>query len=451
VKKKALTIAGSDSSAGAGIQADLKTFSALGIYATTAITTLTAQNTKTVSDIFVVPKKFFKNQLETTIEDVKPDVIKVGVLYDNSIIKIVKDILVDFQKPKIIDPVLYSGTGVKLLDGNSYDSFKKNILPFADIITPNLKEAESLSNIHIESDRDLRRVASTIFDLGAKRVVIKGGHFKGNNKYISDYYYSKNSKKAYRITNKRLPIGETHGTGCNFSAAMASYIAMGHKPENAFILANTYVYHALKNATKVGDGVLVANPLYQVYNNSQKYQTLTELQKCVGYLERIDKFSLLIPETKTNFVYSVQDPTNSLEIAGVIGRMTNYGNRIRTPNIIGFGASNHVANALLIAKQFNPILRSAINIRYSANSIRICEDNFICSSYNRRLESEPNKKREGSSIKWGIKHALSKNPRAQVVYHDGDYGKEPMIILLAKTPRKILTMILTILKSCDNS
>jgi len=114
--KKALVIAGSDSSAGAGIQADLKTFSALGVYATTVITTLTAQNTKTVSDIFVVPPKFFKNQLETTVEDIKPDVIKIGVLYDKSIINIVKSKLENFDGPIIVDPILYSGTGVKLLD-----------------------------------------------------------------------------------------------------------------------------------------------------------------------------------------------------------------------------------------------------------------------------------------------------------------------------------------------
>ncbi len=450
-EKKALTIAGSDSSAGAGIQADLKTFSALGIYATTAITTLTAQNTKTVSDIFVVPEGFFKNQLETTIEDIKPDVIKVGVLYDNSIIKIVKDVLLDFEKPKIIDPVLYSGTGVKLLDEKSYDSFKKNIIPLADILTPNLKEAESLSEIHIQSDSDLPKVADSILDLGAKSVIIKGGHFKRKNKYISDYYYTKNGSESFKITNKRLPFDETHGTGCNFSAAIASYIAMGYSPKDAFILANSYVYLALKNASKVGNGVLVANPLRQIYYNSQKYETIIELQKCVSYLERIDKFSLLIPETKTNFVYSIPNPTDPLEVAGVVGRVTNYRNRIRSPNTIDFGASIHVANALLVAKRFNPYLRSAINIRYSDNLIKICSDNFICSNYNRRSEPKSSKNREGSSIKWGIKSAFINNPNAEVVYHDGDYGKEPMILLFAKTPRRILTMILTILKRYTTS
>lgn len=176
--KKALTIAGSDSSAGAGIQADLKTFSALGIYAATVITTLTAQNTKTVSDIFVVPSKFFKNQLKTTLEDVKPDVIKIGVLYDNSIIKIVRDELVNYEKPIVVDPVLYSGTGTKLLDVSAYESFKRDIIPLSSVITPNIKEAELLSETKLKSVKDLSRAARSIENLGAKIVIIKGGHSK---------------------------------------------------------------------------------------------------------------------------------------------------------------------------------------------------------------------------------------------------------------------------------
>ena len=120
-----MTIAGSDSSAGAGIQADIKTFSALGVYGTTVITTLTAQNTRTISDILVVPSRFFRNQLVTTLEDIKPDVIKIGVLYSKSIISIVKNILKNFENPIVVDPVLFSGTGIKLLDDDSFEQFKK--------------------------------------------------------------------------------------------------------------------------------------------------------------------------------------------------------------------------------------------------------------------------------------------------------------------------------------
>lgn len=443
--KKALTIAGSDSSAGAGIQADLKTFSALGIYATTVITTLTAQNTKTVSDIFVVPARFFKNQLKTTVEDINPDVIKIGVLYDNSIINIVKKELAYFEGPIVLDPVIYSGTGIRLLDDKAFESFKRDIVPLATVITPNIKEAELLSQIQINSSRDLPRVAEYIRNLGAENVIIKGGHSKNSSKEISDYFYG-TGDEIHIISNRRLPIGETHGTGCNFSSALASYITMGHKAKQAFILANSYVHRALKNAIKVGDGVLVANPLYRVYSNSERYETMIALQNGVEQLERLEDFSLLIPETKTNFVFAIPNPNDILDVAGVVGRITNYQNNIRSPNVIRFGASSHVANALLAAKHFNPAFRAAINIRYTNSILKICKDLFNCASYDRKLEPSNHKEKEGASIKWGVNEAFRTNTSADVVYHLGDLGKEPMILIFAETPLKILTKILAILK-----
>lgn len=448
--KKALTIAGSDSSAGAGIQADLKTFSALGVYATTVITTLTAQNTKTVSDVFVVPSNFFKNQLETTLEDIKPDVIKIGVLYDNSIINIVKAELDNFDGPIIIDPILYSGTGVKLLDDRSYESFKLSIIPLSTVITPNLKEAELLSQIQINSARDIPNVAKHIIDLGAENVIIKGGHDKNRDKEISDYFYGKSGEEILKISNSRLPIGETHGTGCNFSSALASYIALGFEMKNAFVLANSYVNRALKNAIKVGKGVLVANPLYQVFSNSEKYETIMTLQNSVEQLETFEGFSSLIPQTKTNFVNSILNPQDLFDVAGVVGRITEYQNRIRSPNVIKFGASSHVANALLVAKTYNPTFRAAINIRYTDGLIKICKKLFDCASYDRKLEPPFIKKKEGASIMWGINQAFTSNPIAEVVYHSGDIGKEPMIIIFAETPLKILTKVLAILKIYNN-
>ena len=448
--KKALTIAGSDSSAGAGIQADLKTFSALGIYAATVITTLTAQNTKTVSDVFVVPSKFFKNQLITTLEDVKPDVIKIGVLYDKSIIKIVRDELENYEKPIVVDPVLYSGTGIKLLNDTAYESFKRDIIPMSSIITPNINEAELLSETKVKSFKDLSSVARSIQNLGAKIVIIKGGHSKKVDKDVSDFYYDYSNTDFHTISNRKLPLGETHGTGCNFSSAIASYIANGFQPKRAFILANSYVNKALKNALKVGEGVLVANPLSQVYSNSEKYETLISLQRCVEQLEQLHNFSLLIPETKTNFVYSLPSPHDIYDVAGVAGRITNYQNTIRSPNVIKFGASIHVANALLAAIRFNPRYRSAINIRLTDNTVKICKELFDCSYYDRKLEPTDNKKNEGMTIPWGVKEAFKNKPNLEMIYHDGDFGKEPMILLFAETPNRILVKIASMLKNLNN-
>ncbi|VFJ12422.1 bifunctional hydroxymethylpyrimidine kinase/phosphomethylpyrimidine kinase [Candidatus Nitrosocosmicus franklandus] len=444
--KKALSIAGSDSSAGAGIQADLKTFSALGIYGATVITTLTAQNTKTVSDIFVVPPKFFENQLRTTLTDIKPDVIKIGVLYDRSIIQIVKDELANCEKPIIVDPVLYSGTGIRLLDESSFEAFKQNILPLANVITPNLKEAELLSNTRVKSTNDLSKAARYICDLGAEIVIIKGGHYNRMNNEVSDFYYNFSRADYHKISNPRLPVTETHGTGCNFSSAIASYIAMGCEPKRAFILSNSYVNRALRNALKVGNGLLVANPISQIYNNSEKYETLITLQSSVENLEQLNYFSSLIPETKTNFVYSIPIPRDLFDVAGVVGRITNYQDKIRSPNVVKFGASNHVGRALLVANNFTPSIRSAINIKLTDRLLEICKELFKCSFYDRKYEHVDNAMKEGTTIQWGVKEAFKREPNLEVVFHYGDIGKEPMILIFAETPNGILTKIDEILR-----
>ena len=446
-----MTIAGSDSSAGAGIQADIKTFSALGVYGTTIITTLTAQNTRTISDILVVPSKFFKNQLVTTLEDIKPDVIKIGVLYSKSIINIVKSILKNFKNPIVVDPVLYSGTGIKLLDDDSFEHLREEIIPLSYVITPNLKEAEFLSKIRISNRHDMTRAASEIFKLGASNIIIKGGHDTNKDTKVMDLLFRDKNIEPQQIVHERLKIGETHGTGCNFSAAISSFLAKGYNISESFQLSNSYVYEALKNSNKIGNGVLVSNPLYRMYDNSEKFKVLIELQDSVSILERMSNFFKLIPETKTNFVYSIEKPKNFNDIAGVLGRVTNLGINIRTPNVIQFGTSLHVSNALLAATKFNSLFRSAINIRNNPSIIKICENNFRCSSYSRSKETEEIKKIEGSSIQWGISEAFKQKPDAELVYHDGDFGKEPMVIMFGLNPKEVLEKVRIILQDYDNN
>jgi hydroxymethylpyrimidine kinase / phosphomethylpyrimidine kinase / thiamine-phosphate diphosphorylase len=446
-----MTIAGSDSSAGAGIQADLKTFSAMGVYGTTIITTLTAQNTRTISDILVVRSKFFRNQLVTTLEDIKPDVIKIGVLYSKSIISIVKNILKNFKNPIVVDPVLHSGTGIKLLDDDSFEQFKREIIPLSYVITPNLKEAESLSKIRISNWHDMTRAASEIFKLGASNIIIKGGHDPTQKTNVMDVLFRDKNIEPQKIVHERLKISETHGTGCNFSAAIASFLAKGYDISESFRLANSYVYETLKNSIKIGNGVFVSNPLYLMYDNSEKFKVLVELQNSVSILERMTNFFKLIPETKTNFVYSVEKPKNFDDIAGVLGRITNLGINIRTPNVIQFGTSLHVSNALLAATKFNSLLRSAINIRNNPGIIKICENNFRCSSYSRSKEPGEIKNTEGSSIKWGIDEAFKQEPDAELVYHEGDFGKEPMVIMFGRDPKEVLEKIRIILQDYANN
>ncbi|KAA2278706.1 bifunctional hydroxymethylpyrimidine kinase/phosphomethylpyrimidine kinase [Candidatus Nitrosocosmicus sp. SS] len=446
IQYKAISIAGSDSSGGAGIQADLKTFSALGVYGATVISALTAQNTKTVSSLFVVPIEFFEDQLQTTLRDLRPDAIKIGVLFDKSIMRIVNAYLKKYDAPIIVDPVLISGTGSRLIDEKSFPTLKNEIVPLASIITPNRYEAEHLSGIKIKTKEDLKLASQKICDIGPKIVIIKGGHFSPNNKKIVDYYYDKERRESFQISNPKRDIGETHGTGCNFSSAITSFIAKGIEPKDSFIMANAFVQKALQYASKIGDGVLVSNPLKDVYESAEKYDVISELQKSVNHLYDMPNFVKLIPETKTNFVYSTLDPNSIDDIAGVSGRISGDNNHIYYPSVVKFGVSKHVARALLAARNINRKYRSAINIRNTSEIRRICNKMFICSEYDRKCEPINIKNTEGYSIGWGISEAFKFKPGVEIVCHSGDIGKEPMILVFGPTPNAVLKKLKIILK-----
>ncbi len=448
---KALTIAGSDSSGGAGIQADLKTFSALGIYGTTVITILTAQNTKTVSDVFITPPEFFKNQLLTTLEDIKPDIIKIGVLYDDSIIEIVYDTLRHLKIPIVLDPILISGTKVKLLKESSIGNFKTKIIPLSFVITPNLIEAKILTGDKISTENEVIEAAYKIKKLGASNVIIKGGHDPNRNQKIVDILVEKENDNITKLYNDRLKIAETHGTGCNFSSALASFLAKGYGIKESFFLANDYVKEGLKNIAKIGNGIGVTNPMMNLYLNSSRYKVFTSLYKSVKILEELKDFYLLIPETKTNFVYSLENPKSMQDVAGIVGRITNFGNKIRSPNVVEFGASSHLSKAVISAQQLNRLFRSAINIKNNKQILDVCKANFVCTWYSRDEEKPENKDKEGFTISWGVKNAMEKLHNAEVVFHHGDYGKEPMILIFGKDPLEIIDKIKIIISKLNSN
>ena len=448
---KALTIAGSDSSGGAGIQADLKTFSALGIYGTTVITVLTAQNTKTVSDVFITPPEFFKNQLLTTLEDIEPDIIKIGVLYDDSIIEIVYDTLKHLKIPIVLDPVLISGTKVKLLKESSIGNFKTKIIPLSFVITPNLIEAKILSGDKITTEKEVIEAAYKIKKLGASNVIIKGGHGSKRNHQILDVLVEKENDNITKLYNDRLEIAETHGSGCNFSSALASFLAKGCNIKESFFLANDFVKEGLNGIANIGKGIGVTNPMMNLYLNSSRYKVFTSLYNCVKILEELKDFYFLIPETKTNFVYSLENPKNMQDVAGIVGRITNIGTKIRSPNVVEFGASNHVSRAVISAHQLNHLVRSAINIKNDKEILGVCKANFVCTWYSRNEEKNENRDKEGLTVSWGVKNAMEKLHNAEVVFHHGDYGKEPMILLFGKDPLEIIDKVKIIISKLESN
>lgn len=447
--KVVLSIAGSDSGAGAGIQADLKMFSALGVYGCTAITAITAQNTKHVAKIFEISPSIVEQQIRSVMTDMRPNAIKLGMVYSTPIIEAVYRSLKKKSKkeiPIVLDPILTAGTGAKLLRTEAYKSFVLKLIPLSTLITPNRSEAEKLADTMIKTENDAIEAAKMIRKLGAENVLIKGGHFVSAD--VTDLLLDTQGNIT-KFTNPRLEIKEIHGSGCNFSSAVAAYLAKDIALSEACRMANEYVHASIRYSLKIGKGLPIANPFSSIYREANRYRILVELQQAVEYLCKLDRFYTLIPETQTNFAYAVSNAVHVSDIAAVRGRIIKVENTVAPASYVKFGASSHVASALIAYMNVNPDFRCAINIRFDRRIVDVCRSLFSISSYDRAQEPKKIKRREGSSVTWGILAALSKNRFAEVIYHKGDIGKEPMITLFGRNPAEVVSKINAILKSYE--
>ena len=255
---KALTIAGSDSGAGAGIQADLKTFAAFGVYGTSVITAITAQNTTGVTQILELSPDLVAAQIDAVIDDIGADALKTGMLANSAIIEIVAEKIREHRLHNlVVDPVMVAKGGDLLLRPEAIEALRSRLIPLAVIVTPNLPEAEQLTGIRCTRLREIKEAARQIIAMGARSVVIKGGHCKGP---ATDIFYD--GKKFRQLTSPRIRTPNTHGTGCTFSAAIAAGLAKGEKLENAVVQAKRYITQAIRKGFPIGSG---HSPVHHFY------------------------------------------------------------------------------------------------------------------------------------------------------------------------------------------
>jgi len=250
-KSKILIIAGSDSSGGAGIQADIKTVTTLGSYAMTAITAVTVQNTQGVKSVISIPANEIKNQIIFTSKDIKPDAIKIGMLHSSEVVKKVVESIKKIKVKKIIlDPVMIAKGGAKLINNNAIQVLKKNLINQVTLITPNIPEAEILTGIKIKNKEDMINAGNELINLGAKNVLIKGGHIK--LKKVEDIFFNKLGYKVFRSL--RHNTKNTHGTGCTLSSAIATFFSCGKSIKKACEQGIKYVNSAILTNPKYGKG-----------------------------------------------------------------------------------------------------------------------------------------------------------------------------------------------------
>jgi hydroxymethylpyrimidine/phosphomethylpyrimidine kinase len=261
---KALTIAGSDSGGGAGVQADLKTMTSLGVYGMSAIASITVQNTVGVFGVYDLPPQVVYDQIKVVVEDIGVDSAKTGMLSNAGIVEAVAKAVKDFKIPNlVVDTVMRSKSGDPLLKVADEQALKEKIIPLAVLITPNIPEAESLIGFKIKSLEDVEKACKKLYLDGANAVLLKGGHGEGDK--VIDVFYD-GSRFEYLIS-ERINTKNTHGTGCTLSAAISSYLAKGYSLLDAVKNAKDYVYNAIKHSLDIGHGHGPLNHMWQFYKS----------------------------------------------------------------------------------------------------------------------------------------------------------------------------------------
>lgn len=248
-----LTIAGSDCSGGAGIQADIKAISALGGYAASAITAITVQNTCGVTGIHPVPASYVKAQIEAVMTDIKPLAVKIGMINDVEIVKAIADSIRKYNPEFVVfDPVMVSTSGCRLIEDKAIDAIKEELIPLSTIITPNLSEAMVLTGDSIDDADSMKAAGEKILQMGCKAVLIKGGHLEGND--MCDVLCIKGENTPYIYTASKISSKNTHGTGCTLSSSIATYLALGETLQEAVKKAKEYVHKGIQNGKDVHIG-----------------------------------------------------------------------------------------------------------------------------------------------------------------------------------------------------
>lgn len=246
---RALTIAGSDSGGGAGIQADLKTFAALGVYGLSALTAITAQNTLEVRAVLELPAQLVEAQIAAVLEDIGADAVKTGMLSSPAIIEVVAACVSRWKLRLVVDPVMVAKSGDPLLQPEAVTTLRTLLLPLAEVVTPNLPEAEVLTGQRIESLEAMRTAARAIYELGPRYVVVKGGHRSSDPVDVCF-----DGERFTELRAERIQTRHTHGTGCTFSAAITAFLARGLSVDAAVAAAKDYITEAIRHAPGVGNG-----------------------------------------------------------------------------------------------------------------------------------------------------------------------------------------------------
>jgi hydroxymethylpyrimidine kinase / phosphomethylpyrimidine kinase / thiamine-phosphate diphosphorylase len=445
--KRILTIAGSDSGGGAGIQTDLKTITVLGGYGMSVITALTAQNTVGVQAILELPLDFIEKQIDSVVEDIGVDAVKTGMLSSSEVVGLVADKIKQYKIERVIvDPVMVAKSGDSLLKKEARKALREELIPLALMVTPNLPEASVLAGIDVNNLNTMKEGARRIYNLGARNVLIKGGHMEKAD--IVDLLFD--GKAFYEYPVQRISTKNTHGTGCTFASAIATELAKGNTVQTAIARAKALITSAIKCSLPFGKGHGPTNPYAMIANEMDRFQVIQDLTKALKTLQE-KKIGSLIPEVHSNLGYALPCAKTSEDVAAFPGRITKLNGSIATFSCPAFGSSHHIASIILTAMKHDPNFRSAMNIRFSDQIIHICKQvGLQVRSFDRADEPLQIKSQEGSSLEWGTQEVLKHSEIPDIIFDRGDVGKEPMVRVIGKNPDDVVRKVLKIRREIED-
>ncbi|MCX6654253.1 MAG: bifunctional hydroxymethylpyrimidine kinase/phosphomethylpyrimidine kinase, partial [Candidatus Bathyarchaeota archaeon] len=413
----------------------LKTFAALGVYGMSAITAITAQNTVEVRAVQDADLAIIGAQIDAVIQDIGVDAAKTGMLHTKEIIELVSDKIDEYGFPVVVDPVMVAKSGAELLTPEARDTLVKKLLPMATVVTPNAMEAEAITGLKVSTIEEGKAAAEAIACMGAEAVLVKGGHIFDED--ATDILYYDGGFRLLR--GKRHDARDTHGAGCSLSAAIAAELAKGRGIFDSVERAKRFVNVAILHGLRIGRGHGPLNHMAELVNDSERYRVLEDLRKSVKTLECTPGLARLVAEVQLNVGMALPYASTVEDIAAMEGRITRRGEAVRASGCPWFGASGHIARTILAVRRFNPAMRAAMNLRYSEETLEALRGmGLVVSYYDRKEEPPESKRKEGNTTYWGAEQAVMRVGQVpDAIYHLGDWGKEPMIVLLGESATQV--------------
>jgi hydroxymethylpyrimidine kinase/phosphomethylpyrimidine kinase len=432
LRKKVLAIGGSDSSGGAGVQADVKSLSSIGVHACVVITCITAQNTMGVRKVFPLPAEVVTEQFEAVMTDIAPPVVKASLMATPQVVRAVAKGLKRYNVMFVLDPVMRSTSGDGMVSDGYLDAIRGNLLPITDLLTPNLEEAGNIVGWEVRTLEDMRAAAIEIAGKGPSHVLIKGGHLDGE--LAIDMLYDSEKRRYHLFKAKKMPR-DLHGTGCTLSALIAGHLAKGRNMKASVQMAKDIITKNIQYGYDIGHGNHVVDSHSHLFNSVQMFRTQQELREAV---ERLKSRLIpdVVPEVGINIGYALPYANDRNDVCAIKGRIIKAGSGITVAGDIEFGASHHIANIILTAMEADQRIRSCMNIAYSEAVIEAARLLTLeVQSFDREEEPDDAK----STLAWGTAAVIKRTGRVpDVIFDLGGHGKEPMVRLLGNNPKEVV-------------